>query len=68
FVIPEGIREIPAGTNVDRTKFYDQIAYHRRPDRVPRVRPLRAGVFDFFEHVTPRRPRASTSLGVASWS
>lgn len=51
FVIPEGIREIPAGTNVDRTKFYDQIAYHRRPDRLPRVRPLRAGVFDFFEHV-----------------
>lgn len=51
FVIPEGIREIPAGTNVDRTKFYDQIAYHQRPRGVARVRPLRAGVFDFFEHV-----------------
>lgn len=35
FVVPEAIREIPAGTNVDRTKFYDQIAYHRRRGQPP---------------------------------
>ncbi|MGE0785682.1 MAG: endonuclease/exonuclease/phosphatase family protein [Sandaracinaceae bacterium] len=54
FVIPDAIQQIPAGTNVERTKFYDQIAYYARPghaEAIPRVQPLRAGVFDFFEHV-----------------
>lgn len=57
FVIPEGIREIPHGTNVSRTKFYDQIAYYGGRGGADRARPTRAGVFDFFEHVYRDRER-----------
>ena len=58
FVIPGAIREIPEGTNVDREKFYDQIAYHRpRRASLTKMRPVAAGVFDFFEHVYRDRAR-----------
>lgn len=57
FTIPAAIREIPEGTNVERTKFYDPIAHHRGRGAAPPLRPLAAGVFDFFEHVFRDRLR-----------
>ncbi|HMB68040.1 MAG TPA: endonuclease [bacterium] len=57
FVIPEGIQTIPAGTNVKRDRYYDQIAYwngtsfRNRPGNVTSVEVRRAGIFDFFKHV-----------------
>lgn len=58
FEIPEEIREIPAGTNVKRDKYYDQIAFwngenphDRGPRNYTRISVVDAGVFDFFKHV-----------------
>lgn len=48
FVVPEALQAIP-GSNVDRTKHYDQIAYLRALSRLTPTG--RAGVFDFFAHV-----------------
>ncbi len=52
FVVPEKIRAIP-GSNVDKSKAYDQIAFWepRRNRGYARVEVLDANVFDFFEHV-----------------
>ena len=57
FVVPEKLQALP-GTNVDKTKYYDQIAYWsgQSEDDIPdgdvtRVEVARAGVFDFFETV-----------------
>jgi endonuclease/exonuclease/phosphatase family metal-dependent hydrolase len=48
FLVPEALQLIP-GSNVDKNKHYDQIAYH---EKLTRMRPTgRAGVFDFFEQV-----------------
>lgn len=48
FVVPKPLQTIP-GSNVDKNKHYDQIAYWERlTDMAPTGR---AGVFDFFEHV-----------------
>jgi len=48
FVVPEALQQIP-GSNVDRNKHYDQIAYLKQlKDMAPTGR---AGVFDYFEHV-----------------
>lgn len=52
FRVPAGIREIPAGTNVKRTMFYDQIAFHQHAaSALVEPESLRAGVFDFFDYV-----------------
>lgn len=56
FVVPEKIREIPAGSNVRRDKFYDQIAIwtgksKQRFSSYTKVEVTGAGVFDFFKHV-----------------
>ncbi len=58
FEVPEELREIPEGSNVDRSKAYDQIAYWTDPDErraehgsVSKVEVARADVFDFFETV-----------------
>ena len=48
FTIPDGTKDIP-GTNVDKSKKYDQIAYRARGDRF--LSTGRAGCFDFYEHV-----------------
>lgn len=48
FTIPQGIQDIP-GSNVDKNKRYDQIAYRARPDRFNATG--RAGVFDYFDIV-----------------
>ena len=48
FEIPEGTTSIP-GTNVDKNKKYDQIAYRARGDRFASTG--NAGSFDFYEHV-----------------
>jgi endonuclease/exonuclease/phosphatase family metal-dependent hydrolase len=52
FAVPEKLQALP-GTNVDKTKHYDQIAYwaERLEGDVTRVEVARAGVFDFFETV-----------------
>ncbi|WP_295879963.1 hypothetical protein [uncultured Thiohalocapsa sp.] len=54
FDIPEPLQHIP-GSNVRQDKFYDQIALwtgtSRRRRGVARIRPYRAGVFDFFDVV-----------------
>jgi len=48
FVVPEALHSIP-GSNVDKNRHYDQIAYYKR---LARLKPTgRAGVFDFYEQV-----------------
>lgn len=57
FEIPEQIQSIPLGTNVSRDKYYDQIAVYsgnNNTEQVVKVEAVRAGVFDFFEHVFRR--------------
>lgn len=57
FEVPEAIREIPAGTNVARDKYYDQIAFwmgeneRNGPREYTKISVVDAGVFDFFKHV-----------------
>lgn len=54
FEIPEEIMNIPAGTNVSRDEYYDQIAFYagrQHSRKVVKVETVRAGVFDFFNHV-----------------
>ena len=48
FHIPEQLNTIP-GSNVDKNKHYDQIAYFKSLSRM--VPTGRAGVFDFYDHV-----------------
>lgn len=48
FTIPEEIQSL-TGTNVQRNKFYDQIAFKVRPERFETTG--KAGIFDFYEHV-----------------
>ncbi|MBN1811005.1 MAG: endonuclease, partial [Anaerolineae bacterium] len=54
FVIPKPLQTIP-GSNVKQDKFYDQIALWNgessRRKTYTRIRPHRAGVFDFFDVV-----------------
>ena len=48
FVVPPELQSVP-GSNVDKNKHYDQIAYF---EQLARLKPTgKAGVFDFFEHV-----------------
>ncbi len=48
FVVPPELQSVP-GSNVDKNKHYDQIAYYQR---LTRLKPTgKAGIFDFFEHV-----------------
>lgn len=52
FVVPQPLQRIP-GSNVRKDKFYDQIAVwsgvSRRRKAYTHIRPLRAGVFDYFD-------------------
>jgi hypothetical protein len=48
FVVPPELQSIP-GSNVDKNKHYDQIAFMARPGRFGTTG--KAGVFDFYEHV-----------------
>ncbi|MCL2644422.1 MAG: endonuclease/exonuclease/phosphatase family protein [Betaproteobacteria bacterium] len=48
FVVPDELQAVP-GSNVDKNKHYDQIAFYKKLER---MKPTgRAGVFDFYEHV-----------------
>ena len=48
FRVPEQLQDVP-GSNVDRSKHYDQIAYLKK---LSRLKPTgNAGVFDFYEQV-----------------
>jgi endonuclease/exonuclease/phosphatase family metal-dependent hydrolase len=48
FRVPEQLQNVP-GSNVDKNKHYDQIAYLKK---LVRMKPTgNAGVFDFYEHV-----------------
>ncbi len=48
FIVPDELQAVP-GSNVDKDKHYDQIAYFRK---LAHMKPTgRAGVFDFYEHV-----------------
>ena len=56
FEVPERIREIPAGSNVARDKYYDQIAFWQGDggygaDSYARLEVADAGIFDVFRHV-----------------
>lgn len=51
FTIPEGIQPLP-GTNLDRSKHYDQIAFMAKPLRFGATG--RAGVFDYYRSVFPK--------------
>lgn len=57
FSVPDEIREIPAGTNVNRDKYYDQIAFwtghntQSGPRGYTAISVADAGVFDVFKHV-----------------
>lgn len=62
FTIPSALNHVP-GSNVDKSKAYDQIAYWSPPDGtkpsdtahgVIKIEAGRAGVFDFFRHVFRR--------------
>jgi endonuclease/exonuclease/phosphatase family metal-dependent hydrolase len=48
FVIPDELLRLP-GSNVDKSKYYDQIAFFVRPERFGTTH--KAGVFDFFASV-----------------
>ena len=48
FKVPEALGQIP-GSNVERDKHYDQIAYYKQTATMQATG--RAGVFDYFEHV-----------------
>ena len=54
FMIPEPLQSVP-GSNVKQDKFYDQIALwteeSSRRKTFTRIRPYRAGVFDYFDVV-----------------
>lgn len=52
FKVPDKLQSIP-GSNVDRTKAYDQIAFWepKRPKTYAKLEVLNANVFDYFEHV-----------------
>ena len=51
FVVPGELQNVP-GSNVDKNKHYDQIAYYKKLNRMNPTG--RAGVFDFYEHVYRR--------------
>ncbi|MDF3416358.1 endonuclease/exonuclease/phosphatase family protein [Sulfitobacter sp. M57] len=58
FEIPEQIQAIPAGTNVKRDMYYDQIAFWqgtndhgRGPKDYTEIKIVDAGIFDVFKHV-----------------
>lgn len=55
FSIPEALGQIP-GSNVDRNKHYDQIAFYRNTATMQATG--RAGTFDFFEHVYRKEDEA----------
>jgi endonuclease/exonuclease/phosphatase family metal-dependent hydrolase len=48
FKIPEALQKVP-GSNVDRNKHYDQIAFYKQLSHLTPTG--RAGVFDVYEHV-----------------
>lgn len=62
FVVPPLIREIPAGTNVNRNMYYDQMAFWMGDDDAGGFSPYTqisvsdAGVFDIFKHVFREGP------------
>ncbi|KGF68148.1 endonuclease [Hoeflea sp. BAL378] len=60
FEVPEQIREIP-GSNVEKSKAYDQIAFWdpKRKRGYVQVDVRGAGVFDFYEHVYRLDERAT---------
>lgn len=48
FVVPEALQGIP-GSNVDKNKHYDQIAYYKK---LTHLKPTgNAGVLDYYEHI-----------------
>jgi endonuclease/exonuclease/phosphatase family metal-dependent hydrolase len=59
FEIPAAIKELPAGSNVERDKAYDQIAFWK-PGAVRAFASLDvkgAGIFDVFDHVFTNAPK-----------
>lgn len=48
FVVPDALQEVP-GSNVDKNKHYDQIAYYKKLARLKATG--NAGVFDIYEHI-----------------
>lgn len=48
FLVPEGLQQVP-GSNVEKNRKYDQIAYHRKLSGMAHTG--RAGVFDYYEHI-----------------
>lgn len=51
FIIPPELQPLP-GSNLDKSKHYDQIAFKVRPEKFGTTG--RAGVFDFYKSVYPR--------------
>jgi len=48
FQVPEELQKLPQGSNVDQSKFYDQIAFFKQKVGVTNTN---AGVFNFFDYV-----------------
>lgn len=74
FKVPEKIRQIPAGSNVSRNKYYDQMAVwegesRRRPffRDYTGIEVTGAGVFDFYEHVFRQGPKYDADGGEERW-
>jgi len=49
FTIPPAIQKLPQGSNVQRNKFYDQIAFKVRPAMFETTG--NAGIFDYYQYV-----------------
>lgn len=58
FQVPPELIKLP-GSNLDRSKFYDQIAFQVSPDRFETTG--RAGVFDFYQSVFRDQDEASSA-------
>lgn len=68
FVVPDKLKVIP-GSNVDKNKAYDQIAFWK-PDLERgfiKVEVIRAGVFDYYEHVYRLDQAAEYDHGTTSF-
>jgi hypothetical protein len=61
FVIPEELQKLP-GSNLDQSKFYDQIAFLVRPDRFGTT--SKAGVFNFAKSVYREQDEAVYAPGI----
>ena len=74
FKVPEKIRQIPAGSNVSRKKYYDQMAVWEGKTKrrqffrnYTAIEVVAAGVFDFYDHVFRQGAAADPDGSEEAW-